>query len=59
MAVFTKQASIKAKQALIDAGWMHVCSTMNDCGNGEYGSLFIKGGEKFWFNKDTFNKLPV
>jgi hypothetical protein len=50
--------SIKAK--LIANGWQYICSIMHDTPkNGSYGLLFIKEDEKFYLNKDTFNKLPT
>lgn len=60
MTTFDKAASVAGKAKLEAAGWIKVASVMSDqAQDGKFGTHFIKDGKEFWFNKDTFQNLPV
>lgn len=48
------------KAKLAAAGWEHIASVMSgDKGNKDYGLLFTRAGERFFYNIETRDSLPA
>jgi hypothetical protein len=53
MSVLSKNLIATVKAELIVAGWEHTCTVMTGEGL-NYGLCFIKDGNKFYLNQDTY-----
>lgn len=60
--MLSKEQVHEAKTRLEERGWVHVRSVSapeRGAGKNEYGLLFERNGERFWFNKDSFFNQPT
>jgi len=48
------------KAKLVAAGWEHIATVMSgDKGDKQYGLLFTRNGERFYYNIETWDSLPI
>ncbi len=55
----TKAQYIKAVKTLEQMGWVKVMTVSHADKDTAYGTCFRKGGEEFYLNDQTFNRVPA